>query len=153
MVSRERADARADKERSAIGMRKNYIYAGVLAAIVVIMAGRYYGNKLGGGLPGNLSEWQAVFLSDGQVYFGHLKTYNSNFYLLTNIYYLKYGNALQQNAGASDVAVSEQKLNLIKLGGELHGPEDMMYIAKDKIIFIENLKSTSLVVKAISKTN
>ncbi len=130
-------------------MSKKYAYAAL--GLLIILAAAYHFKGFSG-LPKNLSEWQAVVLSDGQVYFGHLTNHNRSFYLLTNIYYLKYGNALQQSGGA-DTASPEQKLNLIKLGGELHGPEDMMYIAKDKIVFIENLKDSSLVVKAIHKTN
>ncbi len=93
---------------------------------------------------------QAVFLSDGQVYFGKIENHNHRFAKLRNVYYLKQGSALQQDSeqGAS---VSSQNLNLVKLGGEVHGPEDEMFIAKDKILFIENLKGNSAVVAAIKK--
>lgn len=92
---------------------------------------------------------QAVFLVDGQVYFGRLKNYNRRFVELSNVYYLKYGNTLQQNKSNETQTNSNQNLNLVKLGGEVHGPENIMYIAKDKIVFIENLKNSSTVVQAI----
>lgn len=130
-------------------MTRKYLY--LLGALLFIVLVVCFWPKADG-LPGNLSEWQAVFLSDGQVYFGHLTAYNRSFYLLTKVYYLKYGNSLQ-NASATDLTAPEQKLNLIKLGGELHGPEDLMYIAQDKIEFIENLKSSSPVLQAINKSN
>ncbi|TAL49533.1 hypothetical protein EPN83_00065 [Patescibacteria group bacterium] len=98
------------------------------------------------------SRWQAVFLSDGQVYFGHLENYNRRFARLTKVYYLKYANDLQQDLSASGARSSAQNLNLIKLGGEVHGPEDAMFLAKDKILFIENLKDSSIVVQAIKKS-
>lgn len=99
-------------------------------------------------LPSDLGEWQAVFLSDGQVYFGQLKDSNKTFIKLTKVYYLKYGNSLQQNKNISD-GNNDSNLNLIKLGGEIHAPEDSMYISKDKIFFIENMKDSSSVVTAI----
>lgn len=96
------------------------------------------------------SNWNAVFLSDGQVYFGHLEDENRNFTKLSDVYYLKYGNKLQQDVSGNDN--SSQNINLVKLGGEVHGPNGVMYIAKDKILFIENLKETSTVVQTISKS-
>lgn len=94
------------------------------------------------------AKWQAVFLTDGQVYFGELSHYNRRFALLKNVYYLKYTNGLQQDQ-TGESTLSSRNLNLIKLGGEAHGPEGEMYVAKDKILFFENLKETSTVVQAI----
>ena len=98
----------------------------------------------GNSLPKDIdsSQWQAVFLSDGQVYFGHLKNVNRDFVRLGSVHYLKYGTSLQQGQSGTNQAPSSQNLNLIKLGGEIHGPEDVMFIAKDDIIFIENLKDS-----------
>ena len=99
-----------------------------------------------GGLPGGLDgKWQAVFLIDGQVYFGKLGNESKNFATLKEVYYLKVSSGLQQGG----VNEATGNLNLIKLGGEAHGPESEMFITKDKILFIENLKTTSTVVQAI----
>ncbi|MBI5732957.1 hypothetical protein HY967_03290 [Candidatus Jorgensenbacteria bacterium] len=91
------------------------------------------------------ASWQSVFLTNNQVYFGHLKNYNREYVVLNDIFYLRVAEALQQ--GSSQQPPS---LNLVKLGGELHGPQDMMYIPKDKIMFWENLKDDSQVVQAIN---
>lgn len=98
------------------------------------------------GMPGDSSKWQAVFLSDGQVYFGKLGNHNSRFALLEEVYYLKFSGGLQQGSAGDPAG----QLNLIKLGGEAHGPEGRMYIAKDTILFVEDLKETSAVVQAIN---
>ena len=90
------------------------------------------------------AEWQATFLTNNQVYFGHLKNYNREYAVLKDIYYLRVAEPLQQGAQPPGPA-----LNLVKLGGELHGPQDTMYIPKDKIMFWENLKKDSQVVQAI----
>ena len=85
-------------------------------------------------------EYQAVFLDNGQVYFGKLQRSRSDFYALTDVYYLQTGAVdLDQNSN----------LSIAKLGNEAHGPEDKMDINVDHILFIENMKSDSKVVKAI----
>jgi hypothetical protein len=93
-------------------------------------------------------KYQAVFLSDtsGQVYFGKLKSVNSKYYQLTDIFYVKVDNAVQPDK----TNTSSQNISLAKLGNELHGPEDFMYISRDKVLFWENLKDDGQVVKAIT---
>ncbi len=84
-------------------------------------------------------KWQAVFLESGQVYFGRMFDAGGDYVTLSNVYYLK---------EASDL--SQSNLNLVKLGGELHGPEDTIHIRKDSISFWENMKDTSRVVQSIA---
>jgi hypothetical protein len=88
---------------------------------------------------------QAVFLSDGQVYFGDITEVEADELVLENIFYLQVDQDLQAGEEASEQAVS-----LAKLGAtELHGPEDKMVINRDQVLFWENLKDDSSVVKAI----
>ena len=91
------------------------------------------------------SKWQAVFLSNNQVYFGKLENLDGSYLTLSHVYYLRTAADLNQGSGDSSI-------NLIKLGGELHGPEDVMYIPKTNVLFWENMKSTSQVVETITKT-
>lgn len=93
------------------------------------------------------NKWQAVFLTDNQVYFGHLKSYNRSYAVLTDAYYLQVAQNLQQQ-----VSGAPQQMNLIKLGTELHGPEDHMFIPKNQIFFWEDLRSDSQVMQAIQST-
>lgn len=65
---------------------------------------------------------QAVFLSNGQVYFGHLSFVDEDNYKLTKVYYLT------------------ESSSLVKLGEEAHKPQDVMYIPKSTVLFWENLK-------------
>ena len=87
--------------------------------------------------------WQAVFLTNGQVYFGKLSSKHGEYVELAKVFYL------QSNQGINSAKESGD-LNLIKLGAEIHGPEDKMYISRKQIIFWENLKSDSKIVKIIS---
>ncbi len=90
--------------------------------------------------------WQAVFLSNGQVYFGNITKISSETITLEKIYYLQTSGPLQ--AGGEQQA---QDLALVKLGSELHGPTDAMLINREQVLFIETLKSDSKVVKAIEQ--
>lgn len=92
--------------------------------------------------------YQAVFLTNNQVYFGKLKNLNSEYAVLENIYYLRASTQLQQGA---DSNTQQPAINLVKFGNELHGPEDNMFIAKDKIIFWENLRQDSAVIVLINR--
>jgi hypothetical protein len=83
--------------------------------------------------------WQAVFLSNNQVYFGKLEENNGKYLTLSNVYYLRTADDLQ-SGGA---------LNLVKLGGELHGPKDPIYIPKESVLFWENMRADSRVVQSI----
>jgi hypothetical protein len=84
-------------------------------------------------------EYQAVFLDNGQVYFGALDDSDKRFYTLTDVFYLQSGVVIDQS---SNIA-------LAKLGNEAHGPEDEMRINVDHILFIEDMRSDSSVVQAI----
>jgi hypothetical protein len=97
------------------------------------------------------SGWQAVFLSNGQVYFGHLGSSDKQFAELSNIYYLQVDQqeSLQPGKTTTAATTEQPKLTLIKLGNELHGPNDKMTINRDHILFIEDMKSDSKVVAAI----
>ena len=88
-------------------------------------------------------EFQAVFLTTGQVYFGQVKARGADFTDLENIYYLKSSSEL--NTSVSD----STNISLIKLGNEVHGPTDRMVINNNQILFIEDLKNDSKVVLAI----
>lgn len=95
--------------------------------------------------------YQAVFLTNNQVYFGELKDYSDEYVILENIFYLQASDPLQQVSvlGSTD----DSNINLVKLGDELHGPEDKMFIPKERILFWENLKTDSAVARAITAEN
>lgn len=93
---------------------------------------------------------QAVFLTNGQVYFGTIKTVNGQFMDLRNIYYLNVEQQVQPNQ-QGDQQQQQGNVRLVKLGCELHGPVDRMIINREQITFWENLKEEGQVSKAIAK--
>ncbi len=86
-----------------------------------------------------------VFLTNGQVYFGTVEQETRKSLVLRHIFYIQVKNPAD---AAASTAVSSDAA-LLKLGNELHGPEDWMRINQDHVLFIEKLKSDSKVSQAI----
>ena len=83
----------------------------------------------------------AVFLLDGQAYFGHLEdTPWSGTIVLRDVYYIN---------DASKVT-TDLPVGLLKRGSELHQPVDVMYIRRDKVLAIERVTPASPVGLAIA---
>jgi hypothetical protein len=95
------------------------------------------------------TKYQAVFLNGGQVYFGKVKNLNNDYVRMRDIYYLQVNQQVQPNAAASTAAAND--VSLVKLGCELHGPQDEMVINREQIVFWENLKTDGQVAKAVAE--
>ncbi len=92
------------------------------------------------------SGYQAVFLTNGQVYFGKLSEGRKGQYMLRDIFYLQVQNPSIQGSQEQSQQ-QEPKLSLIKLGEELHGPVDEMVLNKDHVLFYEDMKTDAKVVQ------
>ena len=96
------------------------------------------------------SKYQAVFFTNGQVYFGKLTDLNGEYLRLTNVFYPQEKNAAEDESLQSTSQQNANDIELIKLGNEIHGPSDEMLIAKEQVLFFENLKPDGTVSKTIS---
>ena len=121
----------------------------IVVVIALVLAGVWFAwSKMAGGVTGvKTNQYQAVFLTNGQVYFGKVADVNDDYVKLSDIYYLQ----VQQNVQPdnSENKDSQSQVSLAKLGSELHGPEDTMYISRQQVLFWENLKNDGKVVQAI----
>lgn len=145
--------------RLSAGAKKKttMIRAAVILVLVLLVMGVYSSLATGGQKNfGRLSNWadftkyQAVFLTNGQVYFGKVTDANQETLVLENIYYLRTaGNPQTSEEEPSVNAPAADNFSLIKLGQEIHGPEDRMSINLSQVLFVENLKNDSKVVEAI----
>ena len=136
-----------------------WIILGVVVVVLVVL-GVLFRDKLFGAksamvsnAPAGSSGYQAVFLTNGQVYFGKMSNVNSDYPTLTDIYYLQVVQPPLQGQQApgqtAPAAAAQPQISLVKLGNELHGPVDEMHIAKAQMLFYEDMKTDSQVVKAI----
>jgi len=132
---------------SAMGQqRSNWLLPVV---VVLVVAGLWYmqTGAMSAKVPGT---WQAVFLTNNQVYFGQASDLNKQYVNLKDVYYLQ----LQQpNAGQQlprQTKDQQPQFTLLKLGQEIHGPMSEMWINRDQILLIEGLRDDSKVVKTIA---
>jgi hypothetical protein len=125
------------------------LIAAILAIIIVVGAGLMLFNSMRSSLAINKGEYQAVFLTNGQVYFGKLQTINNDYLVLNNIYYLQVQQSVQD--GKTTTTTDQNQAQLVKLGNELHGPEDQMQISSKQVLFWENLKTDGKVAQSIAK--
>ena len=139
------------RSRSGLGSFITFLIVLILVAGGVFALLRF--NGFGGSVLTLQADWQAVFLSNGQVYFGKLTDMDDRNVHLNDIYYLQVVNQpLQRSATGEepiDPSQTEQRLTLIKLGNEIHGPFDAMVINRDHVVIIEDLRDDSRVVQAI----
>lgn len=125
------------------------IIAVVILVVLVALCAAFMSWKAGTG-DGAIkkNQYQAVFLTNGQVYFCKLSSVTSTYVTCKDIYYLQVQQSVQP---AEQTDANKPQVQLAKLGSELHGPEDEMQISRDQVLFWENLKDNSKVVDAIKK--
>lgn len=119
---------------------------GLIVLVILIFWGVRHGLRAWNERP-NGSQYQAVFLTNGNIYFGKLSAGN-RYYVLKDIYYLQKGQIPQPKEAKEG---SEPQLKLIKFGDEVHAPEDAMYIEKKQLLFWENIKDEGKVGTAIEQ--
>ena len=117
----------------------------VVSIAITAFVGYAIVRGVGGGNLIKSDQYQAVFLTDGQIYFGKLTGIGEEYATLEDIYYLQ----VQQEVQPDRSTEPQTQISLAKLGNELHGPEDQMFINVDQILFWENLKDEGQVVTAI----
>lgn len=124
--------------------------AGIVVILVAVLAAAVLGLLLlvkpaNEGDLVDTEKLQAVFLTNDQVYFGRVASVNSKYLVLDNIYYLQTSTTNSTNKTQS----SGSNVSLVKLGCELHKPQDRMVISQDQITFWENLNADGQVAKAV----
>lgn len=126
----------------------------ILLAIALAVGGWFAWTKFGptAGAPIDTTKYQAVFFTNGQVYFGKLHQYNGDYLKLTDIYYLQtQASSDGESQNPQETSTEQNNVQLIKLGEEIHGPEDEMIISKDQVLFYENLKTDGKVAQSIEQ--
>jgi hypothetical protein len=85
--------------------------------------------------------YQAILLSNGSVYFGHLQGYGGHQPVLTDVFYI-----------VSQTNPETKQVNnvLVKRGKELHEP-DRMYLNPSQILFVEPVGTNSKVAQLIAQ--
>lgn len=123
-------------------MKKQLRLIGGVAILLILLGGAFYFYQAKKKFIEE--DYQAVFLDNGQVYFGKIRNVKSTYVTLTDVYYFGPSTrSVRSGQGENDDVV------LVKLGSEVHGPTDEMKILRDHILFIETLADDSRVIRAI----
>lgn len=94
------------------------------------------------------SKFQAVFLNNGQVYFGSITSLTDKYLTLNKVFYLTQGTT----TGANGQPTTSGDYTLIKLGcQQIHNPTDQMVINRDQVTFWENLNKDGKVAQSIEQ--
>ena len=93
----------------------------------------------------NTSQYQVACLQSGECYFGKVTSVTSDVIVIKDVFYVQKST----QAAAPTASASNNNLELIKLGNEVHGPEDMMALSRSQVLYVENLKADGKVTKTI----
>lgn len=134
--------------------RKKWPFLAVLVGALIILAlvGWWLMGPGGGVKQPAGDRYQAVFLDNGQVFFGKLKNVQGEYMILESAYYTKKAE-VPEDATDEQKAAIENNVSLSKVGNEIYGPESTMSIRAEQVLFWQNLKSDSKVSQAIENAN
>jgi len=113
----------------------------ILSLLVVVLAGLHVFFAFRTSSVKFSTPYQAVLLTNGAVYFGHLQDYGTSHAVLTDVFYV----VSQTNPETKQVTNA-----LIKRGKELHEP-DRMYLNSNQIVFVESVGPNSKVAQLIAE--
>lgn len=133
--------------------KKSFKWVIIAVVVLAVAAGGWFAwQKLATADSGiESSKYQAVFFTDGQIYYGKLTVLNDRQYKLTNVFYILSQNENKTANADAETTESQNNAQLIKMGNELHGPEDAMMINRDHVLFYENLKPDGKVTQTINQ--
>lgn len=120
---------------------------GVVGIVVVLgLLWWFFGRNMGVPSYIETSKYQVVCLQSGECYFGKIASVTSDTVQIKNVFYVQKTTGTTTDTTES----TDNNLQLIKLGNEVHGPEDMMAINRSQVLYIENLKSDGKVTQTIN---
>jgi hypothetical protein len=127
-----------NKQRGIVLVQIVWIVAGLC---VTLAAGWHMLSQIHSSNPQFATPYQAVLLTNGSVYFGHLDGYGGQNPVLSDVYYV---------VGQTNPDTKQVNNVLVKRGKELHEP-DRMYLSPQSIVFVEPVGVNSKVAKLIAE--
>lgn len=125
------------------------ILIAIIGVIVAVVIGWLVWSSMGGvAATIDNDKHQVVFFPNGQFYFGKLEVVDKDYLKLTDVFYVQ-TDETEGGAESEETPAGDGNMRLIKLGEEVHGPEDVMIINRDQVLFFENLKPDSRVSQLI----
>ena len=125
--------------------RRWIVLSGVLCLIIGLLVGHFvtYHLMTHHNATTFSTQYQAVLLSNGAVYYGKLAGYGTRNPVLADVFYI---------VTKTDPETKQVSNLLVKRGKELHGP-DRMYINPSQIVIVEPVGADSKVAQLINEAN
>ncbi|MDP4000099.1 MAG: hypothetical protein Q8Q11_01570 [bacterium] len=136
--------------------RKRKLVSGIAVAIlaVLVLLGIKTGVESFQEMPA-AGKYQAVFLTNGQVYFGKLSGLSGSYVTLKEVYLVQSAEspaAADQGNAPKPSPAPQSQLTLSRLDqNKLIHPEQEMIISKSSMLFWENMQDNAEVVKKIEE--
>jgi hypothetical protein len=89
------------------------------------------------------ARYQAVFLSNGQTYFGHYVDRLGPYAKIENAFYIQQTPAANENEAPTS--------KIVRRGSEFHNPEPFVLLPKTAILFVEDLRADSSVAQFMER--
>lgn len=121
------------------------VVVALVAMVIIVMAARPMQRI-------DTSTYQAVYLVNGQAYFGKLQNTTGQFLVMKTPYTMQdVQTPPQEDANAETKETSEPVANttLIKVSGQVYGPEESIALKAEQVIFWQNLRDDSKVSQAL----
>jgi len=92
---------------------------------------------------------QAVFLTNGQIYFGNLSRHGIGYWRLDRAHYVHVSKVPAASPDTDGAVSQETSTTLVKASDDMHRPENTLFIPASHILFWQNLRNDSPVAQAI----
>jgi hypothetical protein len=89
------------------------------------------------------ARYQAVFLSNGQTYFGHYVDRLGPYAKIDDAFYIQQTPAANENEAPTS--------KIVRRGSEFHHPEPFVLLPKTAILFVEDLRTDSSVAQFMDR--
>lgn len=88
----------------------------------------------------NKNEYQAVFLTNGQVYVGNLAPYNDTYFQVTNVFVAASITSKSSTTSQDASANANDTTQLAKITSGALAPHDAIYVMRNQVLYFENLQ-------------
>jgi hypothetical protein len=138
----------SEKRPTTYGIKEFYKHPGAViltAAVLILGAFIALTFLLPQGQRINSGGYQVVYMSSGQVFFGKLQNPGGDYLVLKQPY------TAQNVTPVGEAAPKDKQVSttLLKVSQQTYGPEDVMSLKSDQVLFWQNLRADSKVTKAI----
>jgi hypothetical protein len=96
------------------------------------------------------TKWSAVVLSDGEIFFGHIKDLTSDHIELVNVFYVEKPATSSTTGGSTSTSQAPTKI-VGFVANQLQCPEDDITINRSLVLYYENLQASSYVTQQLNQ--